>query len=155
MSRGRPSRMACKAAFTRAVQRGVVLDAAGVMTSRIDFILFVRDRVRFVRVKRSHSLIGSPGELTVQFRNEIASIRKVPLTPVVSLELWVFLPWGTWQYFSVGEDTVTEIREETGTIPGTCRDPVIVPDQRDSVPAGAGGQRVLSPGPEITSPDIP
>jgi hypothetical protein len=119
MSRGRPPRMACKEACATAAQRGVVLDAAGMVGSRIDFILFVRERVTFVRVKRSHSRISATGELTVRFSSEIAGLRKVPLTPLVSRELWILLPWGTWQYFCIGNDTVTEIHDDIGKISGT------------------------------------
>jgi hypothetical protein len=96
----------------------VVLDAAGMGASRFDFILFVRERVTFVRVKRSHSRISATQELSILFSSEIAGLRKVPLTPVVSRELWVLLPWGTWQYFCIGDDAVTEIRDDIGKISG-------------------------------------
>ena len=155
MSRGRPPRMACKEACTSAAQRGVVLDAPGMETSRIDFILFIRQRVTFIRVKRSHSRICSPGELTSRFSSEIAGLRNVPLTPVVSREIWVFLPWGTWQYFCIGNGTVTEIHDDTGKIPGIQPDPVLVLDQRDPVPAGAVAEGACPSTPEITYPIIP
>jgi hypothetical protein len=92
-----------------------VLEPAGIAGSHIDFILFARQRVIFVRVKRSHSRICTPGELRVLFSCEIAALRKVPLTGVVSRELWVLLPWGTWQYFLIGDDSIIEIYDENGT----------------------------------------
>ena len=162
MSRGRPPRMACREACASAALRGAVLDAAGMEKSHIDFILFGCQRLTFVRVKRSHSRIGAPAELTSRFSSEIAGLRKVPLTPVVSRELWVFLPWGSWQYFCVGDDTVTEIHEDTGKISGTRKDPVMmdtgkisgmqqglvkVPGLQDPVPAGAGTPGASPPGP--------
>ncbi len=70
---------------------------------------FVRERVTFVRVKRSHSRVFSVGELAIRFSSEIAELRKIPLTPVVSRELWIFLSWKTWQYFGIGDESVTEI----------------------------------------------
>ena len=119
MSRGRPPRLACKEAYASAAQRGVVLDATGIADSRFDFILFVRERVTFVRVKRSHSRIIAQGELTIRFHGEIAGLRKVPQTPVVSRELWILLPWGTWQYYCICDETITEIHNDTGKISGT------------------------------------
>ena len=64
----------------------------------------------FIRVKRSHSRIRSIQELRVQFSDEIAGLHTIPLTAVVSRELWVLLPWGAWQYFCIGEDGIREIR---------------------------------------------
>jgi hypothetical protein len=168
MSRGRPPRMACKDACASAAQRGVVLDATGLEKSRIDFILFGGQRVTFVRVKRSHSRICTPREIAIQFWSEIAGLRTIPLTPVVSREIWVFLPWRTWQYFRIGDNTITEIHEDTGKISGTVQgpvrvdskksagaqqNPVMVPDQQNPVPAGAGAEGV-SPRPGSQYPDV-
>ena len=147
MSRGRPPRLACREACTSAAQRGAVLDAAGMVKSRIDFILFDRQRVIFVRVKRSHSRITAVGELAIRFRGDISELRKVPLTPVVSRELWIFLPWGSWQYFCIGDDTITEIVDDSGKIPGIHQDPAGVQDRPDPLPAGAGAREASSPGP--------
>ncbi len=116
MSRGRPPRLACREAYARAAQRGMVLDAAGREASRFDFILFVRERVIFVRVKRSHSRISTLGQLSLQFSSEIAGLRKVPQIPVVSCELWILLPWGTWQYYGISDDAITEIHDDIGKI---------------------------------------
>ncbi len=147
MSRGRPPRLACREACTSAAHRGMVLDAAGMVKSRIDFILFDRQRVIFVRVKRSHSRIMSVGELAIRFRGDIAEIRKVPLTPVVSRELWIFLPWGTWQYFCIGDDTITEIFDDTGKVPGKYPVSAGVQVPRDPLSPGAGAGGAGSPGP--------
>jgi hypothetical protein len=168
MSRGRPPRMACKEACASAAQRGVVLDATALEKSRIDFILFSGQRVCFVRVKRSHSRICSPKEIAIRFWSEIAMLRTIPLTPVVSREIWVFLPWRTWQYFCIGDDTITEIYEDTGKISGivqgfvrvdteksagTQQNAVTVPDQHNPLPAGAGTEGA-SPWPGSLYPDV-
>jgi len=92
----------------------VVLGADGVRRSGFDFILFTRERVIFVRIKRSHSRISAIGEIAVRFSNEIAGLRKVPHTPVVSRELWILLPWGTWQYFDIGDESITGTPDDTG-----------------------------------------
>jgi hypothetical protein len=107
-----------------------VLEAAGIAGLHLDFILFTLQRVVFVRVKRSHSRITTPGELMVRYRCEIADLRKVPLTGGVSRELWVLLPWGAWQHFLIGDGSITEIPDENGNSTGA----------RDH-PAGAGNQQ--------------
>src|SRR4030042_6379045 len=118
MVRGRPPRMACKEACASAAKRGRVLDAAGITGSHVDLILFVLGQIIFIRVKRSHSRIIAVGELVVRFSSEIAELRKVPLTPVVSRELWIFLPWEAWQCFAIGDESITEILGDAGQIPG-------------------------------------
>ncbi len=147
MSRGRPPRLACREACTCAARRGVVLDAPGIVKSRIDFILFDRQRVIFVRVKRSRSRILTPGELAIRFRGDISEIRKVPLTPVVSRELWIFLPWSTWQYFCIGEDTITEVFDDTGKFAGKYPVSAGVQVPRDPLSPGDGAGEAGSPGP--------
>ena len=116
MTRGRPPKKACRKACDSAALRGVVLETAGIVGSHIDFILFVRQQVVFVRVKRSHSRISSTTELTSLFSSGIAGLRTVPLTAVVSREIWVLLPWGTWQYFCIGEDSITEVHGDRGKV---------------------------------------
>jgi len=118
MSKGRPPKVACREARASAAHRGVVLDADGVIKSGFDGILFTRERVIFVRIKRSHSRISAVRELVVRFSNEIAGLRKVPHTPVVSRELWILLPWGTWQYFDIGDESITGIPDDTGKSTG-------------------------------------
>jgi hypothetical protein len=109
MTRGRPPKKARWEAARSAAHQGEVLEAAGIGRSRIDFILFVRQWVIFVRVKRSHSRIRSIQELRVLFSDEIAGLHTIPLIAVVSRELWVLLPWGAWQYFCIGDDGIREI----------------------------------------------
>jgi len=151
MTRGRPPKKACREARNSAAQRGVVLEATGFAGSRIDFILFFRQRVIFVGVKRSHSRISSPQELAILFSSAIAGHRKVPLTTVVSRELWVLLPWGTWQYFLIGDDTITEIRDDYGKISGTKENSAGV---QDPVPALAGPRSAFSPGSGFLCPYV-
>jgi len=138
MSRGRPPRMACKEACASAAQRGRVLDAAGIAGSHVDLILFVRGQIIFIRVKRSHSRIIAVGELVVRFSSEIAELRKVPLTPVVSRELWIFLPWGAWQCFAIGDESITEIPEDAGGIPGVDGESAWKKDPGNTVPLHEG-----------------
>jgi hypothetical protein len=154
MTRGRPPKKACKEACGSAAQRGVVLEAAGIMGILFDFILFVRQRVIFVRVKRSHSRISTPGELAILFSCEIAGLRKVPLTTVVSREIWVLLPWGTWQYFLIGDDRIVEIHEDSGKGTATQENSAMVQDQRGHHPALFGPRGAFSPGPGFRCPYV-
>ncbi len=126
----------------------MVLDAAGMVKSRFDFVLFTSLKVIFVRVKRSHSRILATGEVAVLYRGDVAEIRKIPLTSVVSRELWILLPWGAWQYFSIGDDTITEIFEDSGKNTGTQGIlPAVAQGQSEPGPASAGTQGATSPGP--------
>ena len=138
MSKGRPPKVACREACASAAHRGVVLCADGVIKSGFDFILFTRERVIFVRIKRSHSRISAVGEIAVRFSNEIAGLRKVPHTPVVSRELWILLPWGTWQYFDIGDESITGIPEDAGKIPGVDRESARKKDPGNPVPLHEG-----------------
>lgn len=138
MSRGRPPRLACREACAGAAQRGKVLDAAGMAGSHVDFLLFGHEQVIFIRVKRSHSRIIAAGELVVRFSGEIAGLRKVPLTPVVSRELWIFLPWGAWQCFGIGDESIIEIPDDAGKIPGGVRESKRKKDPGNPVPLHEG-----------------
>jgi hypothetical protein len=129
MTRGRPPKKARWEAAKSAAQWGEVLEAAGIARSRIDFIQFVRHQVLFIRVKRSHSRIRSPQELRVLFSDEIAGLHTLPLTAVVSRELWVLLPWGAWQYFCIGDDGIWEIHKGNRMGSGTDEQAEVVQDQ--------------------------
>ena len=72
------------------------------------------------------------------FSCEITELRKVPLTAVVSRELWVLLPWDMWQYFLIGDDRIMEIHNDNWKVTGTQENAAVVQDQRDPVPALTG-----------------
>ena len=135
MTRGRHPRKACREACRSAAQRGQVLDAAGSAGRVYDFILFSGQQVVFVRVKRCHSRIGTKEDTRVLFSSESAGLRTVPLTAVVSREIWVLLPWGTWQYFLIGDDHIREIPDNHGKGTRTDENTAEVQAQRHQVPA--------------------
>ena len=134
MTRGRPPKKACWEAAKSAAHYGEVLEATGIGRSHIDFILFVRKWVIFVRVKRSHSRIRSIQELRVLFSDEIAGLHTIPLTAVVSRELWVLLPWGAWQYFCIGDDGIREIHKGNRMGSGTEENGEVVQGQGEGNP---------------------
>jgi hypothetical protein len=124
--------MACKEACGCAARQGTVLDAPGMVGIHADCTLFLRQQVVFIRVKRGRSLIRSPQELVILFSSEIALLRTVPLTPVVSRQVWVLLPWGTWQYFSIFDDRIVEIHPDTINEAGTEKKIAGIPGQTDT-----------------------
>jgi len=134
MTRGRPPRKARWEAARSAAHQGEVLEAAGIGRSGIDFILFVRHQVLFIRVKRSHSRIRSPQELRILFSDEIAGLHTLPLTAVVSREIWVLLPWGAWQYFCIGKDGIREIHTENRMDSGIAEPAEVVQDRGTGTP---------------------
>jgi hypothetical protein len=56
----------------------------------------------------------------------------------VSRELWVLLPWDTWQFFLIGDDRIMEIHNDNGKVTGTQENAAVAQDQRDPVPALTG-----------------
>jgi hypothetical protein len=113
--------MACREAVDNARRQGPVLDASGIVGKHTDCILFLRHQVVFIRVKRGRSIIRSPQELVALFSSEIAGLRIVPMTPVVCRQIWVRLPWGTWQYFNIFDDRIVEIQPDTANGGGAER----------------------------------
>ena len=85
-------------------------------------------------MKRSHSRIRSIQELRVLFSDEIAGLHTIPLTAVVSRELWVLLPWGAWQYFCIGDDGIREIHKGSRRGSGTEEHAEVVQGQGAGAP---------------------
>jgi hypothetical protein len=129
--------MACREALGIAKRQGPVLDASGIAGTHTDCILFLRQQVVFIRVKRGRSLIRSPQELVVLFSSDIAGLRSVPLTQAVSRQIWVRLPWGTWQYFSIFDDGIVEIQPDTANGTTTEKNTAGMPVQKDPVQSGS------------------
>jgi len=110
MTRGPQPLMAIRGAQEIACRRGVVLDKTVIQRSHYDFVLFTASCTSFVRVKRIRSHVSSPQEIAMMFWEEILQIRKIPMTAVISREIWVLSPWKTWQYFQILDDRIVEIR---------------------------------------------
>ena len=140
MSRGRPPKKACAEAVRCATRQGAVLDVPGIAGIHADCILFLRQQVVFIRVKRGRSYIHSPQELVVLFSSEIASLRTVPLTPAVSRQVWVLLPWGTWQYFGILYDRIVELRPDPANDTGADGNTTGLPGHKEPVPAQSGSR---------------
>lgn len=73
----------------------------------------------FVKVKRTRANIDSPLDLLHVCRAVIRGLRAIPASAVTAFELWVLNPHGTWQFFRIEGETITEIRQDGSTIPGS------------------------------------
>ncbi len=108
MTRGRKPLVALSEAYDIARKRGRIVEYADGRSDRFHFILFTGTLVTFIRVKRVLSKTNDPAGILEAYRREIRALAQVPKTPVSARELWVRSPRGAWQFFSVGDTTLTE-----------------------------------------------
>jgi hypothetical protein len=108
MTRGRKPLVALSEAYDIARKRGRIVEYADGRSDRFHFILFTGPLVTFVRVKRVLSKTNDPAGILEAYQREIRQLAKVPKTPVSARELWVRSPRGAWQFFSVGDTSLTE-----------------------------------------------
>ena len=134
MTPGPEPREAIRQAIKNAAARGKVIHRDLLKEARFQFIIFCACLTIFVRVRRTRSHLMSPEDCAVEYRMDILRLRRVPLTGVVSRELWLLTPWGTWQYFRILDDRVIEIRADgtpmlaEGEVPTKAPEPAPVPD---------------------------
>lgn len=134
MPRGPPPKEAIREAIKTAALRGATMDRDLLRESRLVFILFAPLLTIFVQVRRSRCHLMSAEDCAREYRTDILHFRRIPLTDVITRELWLLTPWGTWQYFRVLNDRVIEIRAD-----GT---PMV---QEGKAAPGAGGVPGVSP----------
>lgn len=128
MTRGRTPLVALSEAYDIARKRGRIVEYAEGRSDRFHFILFTEAQVTFIRVKRVLSKTNEPAGILEEYRREIRQLAKVPKTPVSSREFWVRSPRGAWQFFSVGDTSITET--------GPDGQAIIAPLPGDVLPAG-------------------
>lgn len=112
MTRGPQPLKAIARAKTIAGRQGIVGNNRTLVQSRCSFILFRNDRTVFVRVRRIRAHVTEPKEILLLFRTDVLQLRMIPKTPVTSREIWTLSPWKTWQFFVVGDESLTEVRYE-------------------------------------------
>jgi hypothetical protein len=83
-----------------------------------DLVFFCMTAVVFVKIKRTRTQIRDTLDIIAQYRREIARLRRIPGTPVVSRELWVRQQRGSWLFYRIHDDTVIEIGSDVAAIPG-------------------------------------
>ncbi len=117
MTRGRRPRNAIDEAVEIASRRGDVEQVSGKRGIAFDFIIIEKDRVVFVKVKRSQTSFTYVMDVLFRYQRDLATLHRVALTHVTAREFWVRSPDGTWQFFLVRHDSVLEIRADGMYIP--------------------------------------
>ena len=112
MTRGPRAKKAIEVAKRIAAERGDVLEIFPVPGLPADFIIFARDRVIFVLVKRTRRHLPDAAWIALDYAQELNRIQRMPPCLVVSGELWVIAPWGTVQYFRIIPGPVVEVRRD-------------------------------------------
>ena len=118
MTRGRKPLIALREAEEIGIQRGRVLPTPGRREDYFDLVLVEERLTVFVRVKRSVSHISDTREILAMYRREIIRLRRIPLAAVLSRELWVRSPRGSWQFFRVLADRITELQRDGRIVEG-------------------------------------
>ena len=99
-----------------------------------DFVIFSRFCTWFIKVHRTRSNLSELWDILQLCTADIHDFRMMPESAVSARELWVLAPHGTWQFFRITADAVTEIRSDGSAMPGTSSS---FPDQHPVHPAGS------------------
>lgn len=137
MTRGRRPYVALREAYEIAQKRGQVMEIYSNRSDHFHFILFTGDRVTFVKIKRTLAKTSDSCSVLHEYQREIRHLTRIPLTPVTSREFWVRSPGGSWQFFCLEKEKMTELRSDGAVIPGSdlplgIPEPVVLP----AIPAG-------------------
>jgi len=132
MTRGRPPVKAVKEAIEMAKNRGQVWEVPENAGLPFDFVCFSGFCIWFIKVRRTRSNLSAVQEILQLCSVAIREFRTMPESAVSAQELWALSPHGTWQFFRITADAVTEIRSDGSIMPGTGTDPHPV------LPAGSG-----------------
>jgi len=124
MTRGRRPVLALKEAYDTATKRGQVMEIYSDRSDHFHFILFTGSLTTFIKIKRTRAKTSDTAGILHDYQREIRHLSRVPLTPVSSREFWVRSPKGSWQFFRVENNLVTEIQPDGSGLPGTPATPV-------------------------------
>jgi hypothetical protein len=130
MTRGRPPVKAVKEAIGMAKIRSGVWEVPENTGLPFDFVIFSGFCIWFIKVRRTRSNLSELWHILQLCNADIHDFRMMPESAVSVRELWVLAPHGTWQFFRILADGVTEIRSDGSTMPGTlassqCQHPVL------------------------------
>ena len=135
MTRGRPPVKAVKEAMEMAKSRGGVWEVPENAGLPFDFVCFSGFCIWFIKVRRTRSNLSAVQEILQLCSVAIREFRTMPESAVSAQELWALSPHGTWQFFRITADAITEIRSDGSMIPGTGTS---APTQHPILPAGPG-----------------
>jgi hypothetical protein len=124
MTRGRRPVLALKEAYDTATKRGQVMEIYSDRSDHFHFILFTGSLTTFIKIKRTRVKTSDTAGILHDYQREIRHLSRVPLTLVSAREFWVRSPKGSWQFFRVEKDCVTEIQPDGSGLPGIPATPV-------------------------------
>lgn len=109
MKKGRPPQIMLREASAIAQKRGDVIQVPGGRSDAFDLIICEEFRTIFVRIRGTLSRFTWPLEVLQQYQYDIARCHRLPLTNVTAREFWLRMRNGTWQFFLVRANGITEI----------------------------------------------
>jgi len=107
--KGRPPHVTLNHAEIIARRRGQVTMIPGGRSDAFDIIIWEEFRTVFVRVRCTLSYFTWPLEVLAKFQHDIARVHRLPLTQVTAREFWIRMRDGTWQFFLIRADGISEI----------------------------------------------
>lgn len=120
MTRGRPPGQALREAKTIAKRQGKLCENTLGRGILYDFAIHLALALIYVRIKRIKREARTIEEIINACGSDIARLRLIPPTAGLIRELWVRTPKGTWRFFAIVEDRITEIPPES--LPDNFRD---------------------------------
>lgn len=134
MTRGRPPVKAVKEAIEMAKSLGLVWEVPKNTGLPFDFVIFTGPCTWFIKVRRTRSNLSELQDILHLCNADIRHIRTMPDSAVSAQGLWVLAPHGTWQFFRITADAITEIRIDGSAMPGTFASS---PDLAPVLPVGS------------------
>jgi hypothetical protein len=137
VTRGRRPLVALKEAYEIAMKRGQVMPVSEGRCDHFHFILFTKNRVTFIKVKRMLSDISDPKEIMQNYEREIRYLARVPLNAVDAREFWARSPRGTFHFFLIEKDRILDLQAD-GSVMTETGYPLAMPEPKvpDALPAG-------------------
>lgn len=120
MTRGRPPGQALREAKTIAKRQGKLCENTTGRGILYDFAIHLALVLIYVRIKRIRREARTIEEIIEACASDIARLRRIPPTAGLVRELWVRTPKGTWRFFAILDDRITEIPPES--LPDNFRD---------------------------------
>jgi len=99
-----------------------------------DFVIFSGFCIWFIKVRRTRSNLSELQDILQLCNADIHDFRMMPESAVSAQGLWVLALHGTWQFFRITAEGVTDIRSDGSAMPGTLASS---PDQHPILPAGS------------------
>jgi len=113
----RPSRMSLRNREVESLARDLLLErgydvirSAGVHAP-IDLVAWKHDgSLLFIRSARTRRVtLGTVADVTVKFRTDVDSLRRLPRLPYLAVQLWVYGDSRGWRFFDVYPGGIVEV----------------------------------------------